>query len=172
MNRSRLLFFVLICLIIFIYVRYYMTYKNDYNILQTYLNRIDLNVLYEKYPVVIYDRIQDPKQLLKTLFAYSYMFQKGPSPVPEGSLLVNKSKYAVLFSPKSDVDIHLINPKYTSRTVSKKTLDQVDADVQYITIKLKNNQVLILPTHWIYQSNAPIISIFLDDALSFITSFF
>lgn len=174
MSRTKVLITVLVLLVTVIYLRYYLTYKDDYNILQTYLDRVDINVIYEKYPVVIYDRVKDPSQLLKTLFAYSYVFQRGPTAIPSNRLITNKSKYVILHSGTNDAEIHVLNPKYAQAINNKESLADIapEANAQYVTIKLRANQVLILPCHWIYQASEPIQSIRLDDVLSAIVSFF
>jgi hypothetical protein len=52
-----------------------MKYKDNYNILQVYLNNFELNTLYEKYPIVIYDQIYDINELLTTAFKFSFVFK-------------------------------------------------------------------------------------------------
>ena len=75
MHISHILLIVIIILLVIIYINYYNKYKLDYLILQTNLDKIDLNLIYEKYPIVIYDKIINPKDLLKTLFVYTYIFK-------------------------------------------------------------------------------------------------
>jgi hypothetical protein len=66
---------IIIVLIILLYLQYYIKYKNDYNILQIYLNNFEINTLYEKYPIVIYDQVYDINELLTTAFKFSYAFK-------------------------------------------------------------------------------------------------
>ena len=67
---------IIIALLFIIYAQYYMKYKNDYQILQVHLEGLNLDTLYEKYPIVIFNKIYDVNELLKTVFAYSYNFEK------------------------------------------------------------------------------------------------
>lgn len=108
---TKALFGILVVLIIVIYVHYYTSYRTDYNILQTYLDNIDINLLYEKYPIVIYDQIKHPQELLRTLFAYSYMFKKEVTVSPHVPI-INKSKYMILWCDITDIFVNIINPRY------------------------------------------------------------
>ena len=167
---------VLIVSIVVIYINYYNSYKQDYNITQSYLDSIDLSLVYEKYPIVIYDKVCQPQKLLTTLFAYSYMFSK-QLVIQPGTPIYNHSKHLILWSNASDLIVNLINPKYKdtiqwSKRDPLKTstfpLEKLDKDIQYVTLKLKQDQVLILPAFWIFDSNKTINAIFLDDLLSIV----
>lgn len=170
---TKSLIITIIILIIIIYIYYYNNYKNDYNIIQTYIDKVDLNMVYEKYPIIIYDKIIDPKELLKTLFAYSYTFMN-ESKIRPIVPTYNKSKHMLLWNDDENIDINIINPKYykiikwEKRNIYKtsiKTLQELN-EVQYITIKLKAKQVLILPAFWIFQSSSYVNIIQLNDILS------
>jgi hypothetical protein len=172
---TKTLIIIIIILIILIYFHYYNNYKNDYNIIQIYLDKINLSTIYEKYPIVIYDKIIEPKKLLNTLFAYSYIF-KSEAKIKPIMPTYNRSKHMILWNDTYDIYINIINPKYiknikwykkNSYKISTKPLSELD-DVQYITIKLKANQVLILPAFWIYQCDKYINIIQLDDFLSYL----
>ena len=154
--------FIIIVLISILYLQYYLKYKQDYQILQVYLDTFKLETLYEKYPIVIYDQIYDIEELLKTTLAYSYNFKKTFEIAAE-KVYRNASKYVLLFSEDSDIALKIVNPKY------KKDIKQKmeDSNVQYITIKLKEKQVLILPALWYYQTNnMDVKAIGLDDLIS------
>lgn len=170
---TNVLIIIVVILIICIYIYYYTKYKSDYNILQTYLDKIDLNLIYEKYPVVIYDKVIDPAQLIKTLFAYTYLFKKQEKIKPI-YCTINRSKHMILWNADNDISINLINPKYSRDIKWTKvngykisTVDFMNNNkIQYITIKLKANQILILPTFWIFQCTDYINIIKLDDLIS------
>jgi hypothetical protein len=158
-------------------MQYYNNYKADYNILQTYLDNIDLNVLFEKYPIVIYDRLLDPRQLLKTLFVYTYTFKK-EFVLNTVKPVYNGSKYMIIWSHEKDVSVNIINPKYKSKikwirangiTSSSVPLTELDNEIQYVTVKLKANQIMILPAFWIFDASARVNVIQLDDLLSSLT---
>jgi hypothetical protein len=138
-----------------------MKYNNDYQILQIYLDNFKLDNLYEKYPIIIYDQVYKVNDLLKTIFAYSFLFKKELDIQPE-KVYKNIYKY-LLISSDDNVSIKIINPKYKKDI--KNSLQE--CNVQYVTIKLKENQVLILPALWYYSTdNIDIKAIGLDDILS------
>lgn len=148
-------------LLVLLYLQYYVKYKQDYQILQVFLDNFKLDTLYEKYPIVVYDQVYDPKDLLKTVFAYSFVF-KNEFSVEPGAVCRNSHKFVVL-SCDDSVSLKIINPKY------KKDIKPriQDCNVQFVTVKLKPNQVLILPALWYYHTdNMDVSAIGLDDLVS------
>jgi hypothetical protein len=176
-HTTTLLFIVVTALIVFIYIQYYSKYNSSYEIVQTYLDKINIDLLYERNPIVIYDSIKTPKQLLGTLFKYSYV-SKSEYQLEHKLPVMNRAKFSFVYSTTDqDTYVNLINPSYKSSMVWKphtKSTDKVsltnleDTTVEYVTIKLKPYQVLILPTHWIIQTNAPLTKVNLHDFISYI----
>ena len=151
---------IIIALLFIIYAQYYMKYKNDYQILQVHLEGLNLDTLYEKYPIVIFNKIYDVGELLKTVFAYSYNFEKKVI-APVNTINRNLSKYLIV-TTDDDAHIKLINTKYKSNIKSS----LAESDLQYVTIRLKQHQVLILPSLWYYHSDRSLNAIGLDDIFS------
>jgi hypothetical protein len=175
MIQKYLITFIII-LIIIIYIQYYYKFKNDFKINQVYLDKIDMNLVNEKYPIVIYDKIIEPKQLLKTLFAYTYNISSDFPLLFENKVYINLAKYQIIYNQLSDIDINIIHPQFKnkiefiqskdSNTIhSRKTVDNLN--IEYLTIKLKQNQILILQTFWMYTSQLPIQTILLNDFASY-----
>ena len=157
----RAFFLIIVVLCVILYVQYYLKYSAQYEILQVGLDKFQLDMLYEKVPIVIYDRVYDISDLLKTIFAYSYMFQKMIE-VDAGRVHKNAHKYLVLTS-EDPVIIRLINPKYKKEV--KTDLNQ--SNVQFVSVKLKSNQGLIVPALWYYHTDhMNIKGIELDDLIS------
>jgi hypothetical protein len=155
---------VIVILIILFYLRYYVKYNQDIQIVQVYLDNFKLDTLYEKNPIVIYDQVYNIDDLFTTIFAYSYAFQTKVINIGN-SLLRNSHKYLLLYSTDSDVSIRIINPKNKKHIVSTE-FDKND-NINYVTIKLKEKQILILPALWYYQSkDNSVKSIGLDDIIS------
>lgn len=178
---TKILLVIVILLIVFIYIHYYSKYNDTYEIVQTYLDKVNIDMLYERNPIVIYDSIKTPKQLLGTLFKYSYV-SKSDYKIDTKYPIMNRAKFSFVYSTNDqDTYINLINPSYKSSMkwankrsnggkslvmdkVSTTTLEETN--VQYITIKLRPYQVVILPMHWIIQSDTPLIKYNLDDFVS------
>ena len=180
MASTKLLIIILVVLIICIYMHYYSKYNTSYEITQTYLDKITLELLYERNPIVIYDCIKTPNQLLKTLFKYSYT-TKSEYVINHQKIIMNRQKTSFVYSSAtSDTYINLINPSYkkdfkwnkhekTGDMISETSID--DTNVEYITIKLKPFQVLIVPSHWLLQStksNSSMHKVNLHDVFSWV----
>jgi hypothetical protein len=174
---TKFLFIIVILLIISIYIHYYSKYNNSYEIVQTYLDKVNIDMLYERNPIVIYDSIKTPKQLLGTLFKYSYV-SKSEYKINTNYPILNQAKFSFIYSTNPyDIYVNLVNPSYKTdmkwvKQTNVKTMDKVstvsldDTQVQYITLKLKPYQVVIIPMHWIIQTDTPIVKYNLDDFVS------
>lgn len=169
---NKYLVAVLAIMVVVFYAQYYSKYNKDYTIVQTTLDKVNLDLLYERNPIIVYDQLIDPHHLLKSLFAYSYAFASDLS-VNATYPLMNTAKYAVLYSQQGNATVNIINPKYASTMPLMKTGSTVlssqplkDLQVEYVTIKLKQNQVMILPPLWLYESQQPLQCMQLDDLVS------
>lgn len=174
---AKTLLFLVLVLLIILYVQYYTKYNNDYKIIQSTLGNLEGKVLYERYPIVISDRLVNPDDILKTLFKYTYLTEKRA--VIEGSFNVCRvfNKYTIIYSPHEDIDMNLIVPSYSKEFAPwhmhtsqcmfvSKGHSLTDSNAQYITIKLKKQQVLILPPYWMYHSINIYRIIALNDPIS------
>ena len=150
-------------MILVLYIQSYLKPKYEYTIIQTFLDKITGDTLLDKYPILIYDRLQDPRSLLHSLFAYTYLFDTYSTITPITPFRA-KSKYTLIFNDNNDIAVHLISPKF--QVDPKQPLDKQNSNVQYITISLKKRQVLILPMHWHLASASPFKAIMLDDILT------
>lgn len=178
MSTSTLIL-ILVVLVLFMYIQHYNNFKNDFKIIQVTLENVDAKQLYEKYPILIYDRVVDPETLLTSLFAYIHTRRKYML-IPGGEqIYFNPCKYTMLYSPIADSEIQLIMPKYRKeltfhreRELWKSKEGLSETQVQYVTVKLKKQQILILPTFWMFQSPHPLRGICLDDPFSALVNFF
>lgn len=163
---SKSLSIFVIVLVVLIYLKYYYKYyyqaNTDYTILQQFLDKLSADVLHERYPIIIYDRIVDPRILLSTLFKYCYMFQKVNAFKDANVPQINNHKFNIIFSPVDNIELNIISPLY------KHYIE----NAQYVTIKLKKQQTLILPCHWMYTTNTKHFNIMLDDPFSLLFSLF
>lgn len=172
MNTTRLLIIIVFILILMIYIQYYSKFNKDNEIVQTFLDKITLNLLYERNPIVIYDSIKTPKQLLGTLFKYSYLTKK-EYVINHKYPTISRAKFSFIYSIENTY-VNLINPTFKSsmkwiknsqgEKVSTQKLEETN--VEYMTLKLKPYQVVIIPSHWIIQCETPLNKVDLDDLLS------
>ena len=182
MARTTVLIIIIIILVLLAYAQYYTKFNQGYRILQSNIYNIDEKVLYEKYPIIINERIVSPESLLSTLFKYMYLFKASDyvagSPMP----YANVHKFYIIYSPEDDIDINLVSPVFASMFKpftshnnmfmrSYQTSMSI-TNAEYITIKLKQRQVLILPYAWLYQTNKKHYVITLDDVFSRLVAFY
>lgn len=161
-TKTKVLIVVLVTLIIYIYAKHYAKFVDGYHITQTTIDKINLNLLYEKKPIIINESLRNPRQLVWTLFKYSYAFKK-EYPLISSRAVKSNAKFSYIFSAHPDATfVNLINPVYSkdfvwvkssNKGVYTSTTQLEDTKVEYITIKLRPNQVLIIPSHWIVQTN-------------------
>ncbi len=160
----RVFIIVIVVLVILLYTQYYYKYNLEYTIVQAYLQDFDGQLLYEKNPIVIYDQIYNIQELFETVLAYSYMFKKD---VIVNTEIVTKCmhKYFIMWSDEGEAAVKLINPKFKNEIKGQ----IADSNVNYVTVKLKEKQVLIVPSLWYYYTeNKNINAIGLDDLVSFL----
>lgn len=170
---AKALFIIVCVLIICMYIQYYLKYNTTYRIVQATLANLDENVLFEKYPVLITDRIVKQETLLETLFKYKYMTRSfvihHGTPCP----YMTVNKYLLLYNIKTDMNVNIIMPTYKNEFKFKAASSLLQAsselsnsNVRYVTIKLKKQQTLILPSFWMYQTDLPHHTIALNDPCS------
>lgn len=153
MYNKFFIFFVVMIIILF-YVKISLKTKDDVQILQGNLDKITDNTLYEKYPIIINDKIIDSKELLNTLFKYQYSFVQYFELEKETELL-NTHKHLILHN-LSDIDIDIVIKSPTEKHPP-------------IDINLPSYNVIILPYKWTVLSNGQLYGILLND---FIHRFF
>lgn len=172
------LLIIILLLVLVLYTRFYVKTHNSYEIIQVSLHNVKPTTLLEKQPILLQDRMVHPPDILKTLFKYAYQ-HKATTSIKDTNPIVCASKFTLLYSTKRDLSINIMLPKYRRelapyhRThfalVSKKTLDSTT--LTYVTIKLKKQQLLILPYGWIYQTHDPHVHITLNDIFSLLINF-
>lgn len=176
MVRTKVLVIIIVVLVLIAYTQYYTKFNKGYRIIQSNLYNIDEKVLYEKYPIVIHERIVDPESLLNTLFKYMFVFKASDYLSGSDMPYVNVHKYYVIYNPNDDMDVNLISPVFTqmfkpfiphtNMFMRSHHTSMVMSNAEYVTIKLKQRQVLILPYAWLYQTNKKHSVIALDDIYS------
>lgn len=149
------MYYIIIIIIIFFVIKYYLNYKKDYTIIQTFLKNIKSNdIFFEKYPIVIYDKIVDINEIMKSLFSYLYLTKKNKI-YKKNKFIFNKSKFLIIY-PENNTMIDIINPKYD---ISKNNFE-------YVTIQLKRKQISIMPFRWIVKPYDDLNCIELDDIIT------
>lgn len=172
---TNVLLVLVIILVSILYLSYYSKFSKEYSITQIFLDKFTPDLLYERNPIVIYDSLATPQDLLKTVFKYQYLFSN-ENTIPNNKVFSIKSKFALLYSSNdTPISVKVINPSQSSsfKWYRNKQLRVSDTDISttsvtYVDVQLKKHQVIIMPSHWIVQSNSSMNKIDLDDIASYI----
>lgn len=126
-------------------VRYYLRVSPDLRVLQPTLQALSPDLLREKQPVVLAERIVDHEQLLRANFRYEYFLaRKSTTEVAKSTPC--RAKYTVLFHDfqhdfqRSQVQVDISHP--------------IDKS-QVVRVLLDARQTLVLPAHWKFSTSAP-----------------
>ena len=172
------LFIILIILIIIIYIQYYSKINVDTRINQLNLSNINYNILQEKYPIYIQDKIVDINNLIDKTFKYHYVY-KYTNNVFDDNIKMNLSKYCVFWNNSEiNKDIYISNPvnssvlAFSKLTKNRNYLTSFDKEknIEAIKIILKPYNILIIPYRWLFTCNNELVNMFLFDRINIIIS--
>ena len=128
-----MLVYLAVVVLICAYVYVVLKPKQDFQIIQTSLHNITDDMLYEKYPICINDRVINVSDLLQSLFKYQYVF-KSQHGLTQPFHKTNHAKFLVIHNDHEEqCELEISNPKKST------------AGVQMI---LPAYNVLILPYLW------------------------
>jgi len=130
---------IILAVILYIYISYYYRYPEKVSILQSSLNRFDLNLLQEKQPIILEDSVKDISQLKKAWFKWN--FSKVYQGYTPEKWYKNNTKF-LLIHPQEDTEVFLYPPIKPFKD------GMPDPEETVIIIKLKAHQLLIVPYHW------------------------
>lgn len=184
-SMSRTLFFILIIICVCFYLQCYFKTPNNFNLTQTTLDTFDVNMLYDKQPIYIYDKIVNPADLLDTIFKYQYAYHV--LSISNNMLTKrNLSRYVIIYNDNQEeaTNISIAHPKTNVKGLSFKSSHFVKKNYNISPLLLDNSHenvidfilkpmnCIILPLHWIYRTHADkIIEIHLHDPITTVSSF-
>lgn len=189
----KILVLIVIVTCIIFYLQCLFRYKDEINIIQSDLDSLNPDLLFELQPIYIETLIANPADLFNTLFKYLYQF-KELSLSNSKILKRNLSKYLLIYNDtEKDVNVKIIPPKYNKQlsfeqkcfyfknfnickndlTDNKYETDLMNENIQIINIILKPKNIVILPLHWSYQTSEDnILEIHLFDIITKVYSIF
>lgn len=139
---SRLLMWLLICLVAFVYIRYNTKRTRIYEVLQVTPANLTFEVLNERNPVVVRKGEKDANDIIRDAMRYTYMFtnhlqvhdNKSDADFKE---VIGRYEVFVALRP---MEIEVIHPGHVGKT-----------DYKSISLKLDGKSIAILPTYWAYR---------------------
>nr|QOI90378.1 hypothetical protein HWQ62_00241 [Pyramimonas orientalis virus] len=106
-----MLVYLTIIVIICSYAYMSLKPRSDFQIIQSQLCNVYDSVLYEKYPILLNDKLVNVEDLCGTLFKYQYVFKR-VSVHSKNEIMKSYSKFVVLHNNTTvDTNITLSNPK-------------------------------------------------------------
>lgn len=151
-SPMRALVIILAILIIFAYIRHSMLYNDFYEILQTSPSGLTWELLREKNPIVV-----TANQPLDEAFRYLYI-RKHAVPVTDTAVVQhNPARFCVIRPTGASCRVEIINPKYKN-----------DENYQSVEVLLGTDKSLVLPQHWMYKNDSPVLTESYDSILSLI----
>tara|TARA_B000000441_G_C21724243_1_gene341304 strand:+ start:804 stop:1277 length:474 start_codon:yes stop_codon:yes gene_type:complete len=154
---KKIIYYILIILII--YSLCYYIFSDEIIILQVEKNKLNIDNLLSKKPIVIYDKID--KEFINNTFKYNLIYKYNSDKIWERT----KYKYTILYA-KNNTNIFITNPD----KIKDKIPDENDT---IIDMKLNKNQSIILPFKWYYslENKNNIIEYGIHDYITYLLSF-
>lgn len=108
---KTMLVYLAIVVIICSYAYLSLRPRNDFQIIQSQLSKLSDSILFEKYPILVTDKLVNKEDLCDSLFKYQYFFKKVYM-LEMNKTKRNFSKYMVLHNTNdSDANIQICNTK-------------------------------------------------------------
>lgn len=157
---------ILLVLAFLLYMKHYVSPSIHFNIVQLPLSKLEPTYLFEKSPIIVNEPFVRPSDLTLTLFKYLFVKKTHSFKCVPHSFQQNKSRYLILYPKNKDSTVKIVHPK-KSKFLFNHTDDSLKS-IEYVEIKLRKRQVIILPMQWWYQTEDPDHGrIELDDLYSF-----
>lgn len=152
--------FIIIAIILILYACCYYIQPSSIVILQTTLSEFNFNLLLQKQPLVIGDKIIKINDLIKSWFSPNIISVHDFNIKNINNWILNKNKYLLLHS-NENTEVLLLQG-------GKKLINNEPSEKETIlAIKLYENQSLIVPFRWYYYCNTTNIKCFeINDYIS------
>jgi hypothetical protein len=113
------------------YVQGLKKIPNNFTLIQVDLKNIHADIIHEKQPILIYDKIVDPKELMNTVFKYFFISIKKVENLKK-NVFDNKNTYAIIHAKSENVDVEIKHPKFQD----------------IMRVKMAKHNVLMVPCKW------------------------
>lgn len=159
---------IILAVVVFIYAyaKLYLKPKRSVELLQTNLTNFDTNLLFEKQPILIFDQIVDPQNVIDVFFKYTHnlSFDSFVSP----STRQNLSRFMIVHN--SDEKNHTISlakyltrVKHTDKNMFFSTVSGTATSDNQVNIVLPPKNVLVIPYLYTATSSAKLPALYLTD---------
>ena len=132
---------VIVAIIVVLYILVLQmspTVSPVFEVLQLSLDQFYEELLFEKKPIVITDKVVDPMALLNTLFKYTYLYKQFDTQNSSETMLQNPAQYCIFTPSCEQAQVIIEHPD----------IKKFDSNLEIV---LERNQVLVLPLKWRYK---------------------
>lgn len=155
------IYFYIFLLIFILYSLCYFIYPTSIIILQTTLNEFNFNLLLQKQPLVIGDKIINIDDLINTWFSPNIINKNYHNNTHKWE--INKYKYLFLYT---EIDTEILLSKAGTKLINGFPNENKET---ILAIKLYKNQGLIIPFRWCYYiDNNNIIKYGIHDYITYV----
>ena len=163
----NILLILAICFIIFAYVKLYLRPKKDIQLLQANLSNFDSKIHIEKQPILIFDKVVHPQNVIDVFFKYMYHLSNSSHTASESNVQ-NLSRFAVIYNDRDkavniSIKKHMTKALSTSKNMYYSSIDMFNDDVKPLTIKLPEKNILIIPYLFTFKAEHTIQITYLSD---------
>lgn len=164
-NNFNNIYIIIFIIIILLYIYCYFIYPSSIIILQSTLNNFDFNLLLQRQPLVIGDKIIDIDKIINLWFSPN-IINYDIKNININNWNKNNHKYLFIYS--------LDNIEILLYQAGQKFINDIpDEKEPILAIKLKKNQSLIIPFKWYYniKNNNNIKVIGIHDYITYIINY-
>lgn len=144
-RTSKTLVFIIVVVVLLVYIRDYMRsgprFSMEQYIIQTRVDKFKSDILLERQPVVIHDRVFDVLGLAKNTLRYQYVYVK----MTENQQLMSFKRPMDTLAKFTFITPLSIKEGGKVSMAARPVGTSEDKDIVF---RLRSGQVLILPAHW------------------------
>jgi hypothetical protein len=163
----KILIIFIIILVISIYINYDLKYNEKFQIIQLSSNKINQDILYEKNPIIIEDKISDIDDFINVVMPYEKIYKNKFIYNKKNNINKNLTNYLLIYNSNNiSVDIYISHPRnmnkfnwsssnsnnYNISSYKVNDFNNIN-NTQFVKITLKPKQTIILPKFWLFTIN-------------------
>jgi hypothetical protein len=156
-RRTLFVFLVVVALLVVSYLYSYHQLVPGYEVIQTPLASLCTGLVLRKVPVVVSEQLADPGAVLSRVLRYSYWFAEKTR--ASASRRGTTARFTALWhddqTDDAPRDVDIFNPM---------------EDGDFVTVRLKRHQPIILPIRWRFSSETPFVALQFFDAINAVTN--
>lgn len=133
--------YVVICVLLIFYIAYYYRYPDTITILQTSLANFYFDMLREKQPIVVQDKVVDVNTLVDKWFKLNFVhpFDLQTSDISSPTWIRNKYKYTLLHVHDDPCEVLIASARDTPKD------NVLPEEATIVALRLSPHQSVIIP---------------------------